>query len=95
MKPELTAQEAIDRAHQAQRLLDDPTLQKAFEGVRGALVAKLEEVPLDDHSLQHEIAVSLQLLKQLKRTLQNWVSDGELEKARANERSRWFNRKSA
>ena len=87
--------EISERAHQASRLLDDPTLQKAFEGVRMALVARLEEISLEDHSLQHEIAVSLQLLKQLKRQLHNWITDGQLEKAKAKQREGWFNRKVA
>lgn len=95
MKSAPTTQEIVDRAHQAQRLLDDPTLQKAFAGVRDALVAKLEECQVDDVQLQHELALSLQLLKTLRRTLSNWVSDGQLEAARSAERARWFNRKQA
>jgi len=79
----MTPQEIVDRAERAKEVLDNPTLQKAFEGVRGALVINLEEVALGDIETQHEIAVSLQLLKQLKRQLHNWVNDGTLEKEKA------------
>lgn len=84
----MESHEIVERANQAQRLLDDPTLVKAFEGVRQALLTKLEEVPLVDREVQHEITVSLQLLKQLKRQLATWIADGQLEKARAATRKR-------
>lgn len=84
----MTPQETLDRAHQAEQLLGNVTLQKAFEGVRQALLVRLEECAIGDHAIQHEITVSLQLLKQLKRQLSNWVSDGQLEKARATQRKR-------
>lgn len=79
MKTGLTSADAIERANQARRVLDDPTVQKAFEGVRMALLTRLEEVALGDIDTQHEIAVSLQLLKQLKRQLHTWITDGEVE----------------
>lgn len=85
----MTPEQAIERANQAARLLDDPTLQKAFEGVRMALLTRLEEVAIGDLDTQHEIAVSLQLLKQLKRQLHTWVTDGKLEVQRAETAQMW------
>jgi hypothetical protein len=79
---ELTSQQVLDRAHQAERLLQDPTLQKAFEGVRQGLLARIEEAPLGDRDTHHELALSLQALRSVKRMLTNWVTDGTLEKAR-------------
>jgi hypothetical protein len=78
--------EIVERANQATRLLNDPTLVRAFEGVRQALLVKLEDIPLVDRDLQHEITVSLQLLKQLKRQLVTWVTDGQIEVARGKAR---------
>jgi hypothetical protein len=85
----MSPEQAIERANQAARLLDDPTLQKAFEGVRMALLSRLEDVALIDRDTQHEIAVSLQLLKQLKRQLHTWVTDGKLEVNRAETSTLW------
>ena len=85
MSQELTSQQVLDRSHQAERLLQDPTLQKAFEGVRQGLLAKIEEAAIGDVSTHHELALSLQALKSVRRMLTNWVTDGTLEKAR-NER---------
>lgn len=76
--------EISERAHQASRLLDDPTLQKAFEGVRQSMLAALEAASVGDRETHHEIALSLQALKAVKRQLERWVQDGEVEKARSN-----------
>jgi len=52
----MTPQEIVDRAHQAQRLLDDPSLQKAFAGVREALVQRIEASAIGDASSHHSFA---------------------------------------
>jgi len=72
----------VERANQAQRVLSDPTMQKAFEGVRQALLSKLEVTAIGDRDTHHEIALSLQALKSVKRMLDTWVTDGEVEKRR-------------
>lgn len=62
--------------------MDDPTLQKAMEGVRQGLLERLEASGIGDRDLHHEIALSLQALKSVKRQLDRWVQDGEVEKHR-------------
>ena len=89
----LTSQQIVDRAHQARRLLDDPTLQKAVQGVRFAILDKLEATAVTDIDLHHELALSLQSLRAVMRQLQNWVDSGTLEGKRAEVRSGIFNRK--
>ena len=79
---ELTSQQIVERADQAKRVLDDPTLQKAFEGVRQGLLLQLESTMIGDRDTQHEIALSLQLLQSLKRMLERWVTDGQVEMRR-------------
>ena len=74
--------EIIERANQARRVLDDPTLQKAFEGVRQQLLATLEVTQIGDRDTHHEIALSLQALRSVRRILQKWVDDGEVERRR-------------
>jgi len=72
----------VERANQAQRLLSDPTMQKAFEGVRQGLLARLESTGIGERDIHHEIALSLQALKSIRRMLETWVTDGEVEKRR-------------
>ena len=74
--------EIVERANQAQRLLDDPTLQKAMETVRQSLLSQLETSAVGDRDFHHEIALSLQALRTIRRQLERWVTDGEVEKRR-------------
>jgi hypothetical protein len=83
----MTPQETVDRAERAKELLDNPTLQKAFGGVREALIAKMEDSAIGDVAFHHEIALSLQALKSLRRQLVNWVDSGVLEREKAKSRS--------
>jgi len=78
----LTSQQTIDRAHRASEILDNPTLQKAFEGVRQAMLERIEATNIGDRDTQHELALSLQILKSVRRMLENWVRDGQVEKHR-------------
>lgn len=82
MKQELTSPEKIERANQARRVLEDSTLQKATEEVRQSLLRNLEASAIGDRDTHHEIALSLQALRSIRRVLENWVADGEVEKRR-------------
>ena len=82
MKPPLTSPEIVERANQARRVLDDPTLQKAMEEVRQSLLRHLEATTIGDRDTHHEIALSLQALRSIRRVLENWVTDGEVEQKR-------------
>lgn len=79
----MTPQEITDRAHQATRLLEDPTLQKAFSGVREALVQRIEASALGDKDAHHSFAQQLQALKEIQRQLLKWVQDKQLEDAKS------------
>jgi hypothetical protein len=76
--------EIIARAEQAKRVLDDLTIQKAFEAVRQQLLATVEVSQIGDRDTHHEIALSLQALRSVRRLLQRWVDDGEVERSRNN-----------
>jgi hypothetical protein len=80
----------IQRGAEVEQLLSNPLLKAAFEGVRAKLVEKLEEVPFGDIDTQHEIALSLQILKNVRRYLENWVQDGRLEAERATSKANWM-----
>jgi len=82
VKQPLTSPEKVERANQARRVLDDPTLQKAMEEVRQSLLKQLEVTAVGDRDSHHEIALSLQALRSIRRVLENWVIDGEVEQRR-------------
>jgi len=70
--------ERVARANKAREVLNENMMGGVFNEVREALVSKLEQTPIGDTDTQHEIALTLQLLKQLRRHLENWIEDGAL-----------------
>jgi hypothetical protein len=79
----------IQRGAEVEQLLANPLLKQAFAGVREELIKGLELAAADNIDLQHELAVSLKLLITVRRYLENWVRDGQLESARATSNSAW------
>jgi hypothetical protein len=87
----MTPGERIARANRARELLEEETMRSVFSGVREALVTKLEQCAIGDTATQHEIALTLQLLKQLRQHLQTFADDGTLAE-REVEQERWITR---
>ena len=87
----MTPGERIARANRARELLEEQTMRGVFDGVREALVVKLEQCAIGDTATQHEIALTLQLLKQLRAHLQSYIDDGSLAE-REVEQEKWFAR---
>jgi hypothetical protein len=87
----MTPGDRIARANRARELLDEETMRGVFNGVREALVLKLEQCPIGDTQTQHEIALTLQLLKQLRAHLQAFIDDGVLAE-REVDQEKWFAR---
>lgn len=56
----------IRKGMEAERLLEEPLLKQAFEGIESGLVENLKRVPMGDTKTQHELVLTLQLLQQLK-----------------------------
>jgi predicted metal-dependent HD superfamily phosphohydrolase len=72
----------LERADRAKQLLEDAVLQAAFHDIRMQLVAKLEQVPFGDIDTQHEIALTLQLLKRLREQLALYANEVAVDKAK-------------
>jgi hypothetical protein len=72
----------LERADRAKQLLEDPVWKAAFADIRERLVAQLETIAIGDHETQHEIALTLQLLKRLQGQLQKYVSDQAVDERR-------------
>ena len=70
---------ALEKAARAKELLEDPVFREAFNGVRNGLVSQLESCPFADKDLQHDITITLQLLKRIKGSLERFFADGVVE----------------
>ena len=70
-----------EKAEGAKRVLNDPVISAAMADIRMGLVGKLEQLPMSDTESQHEIALTLQLLKQLKLQLETYGQDAAVDKA--------------
>ena len=80
-----------EKADRARRLLDDPVLSECFVSIRDGLVAKAESSGLDDIDTHHHVALSLQLLRQLRIRLEKYLSDAALLEHEAKQR-KWYER---
>lgn len=56
----------IQKANEAERLLNEPIMKAAFLGIESGLVENLKRVPMGDTATQHELVLTLQLLEKLK-----------------------------
>lgn len=77
----------LERADHAQRVLDDPIMKQVFTDIRMGLVVRLESVPIGDIDTQHEIALTLQLLKKLQAQLQGYINDMKVDQHREKQTS--------
>ncbi len=78
----------IDRASKAERILNDPIFQEAFENTRQAIFQKIEQTPVrDDEGLKH-LRLCLKLLSDVKANLTAVLNDGKVEEFRIEEEKR-------
>lgn len=84
----MTPREKADRARQ---ILDDPVFTHVMNDIRDQLVAKLESCPISDVDAQHDLTITLQLLKQLKTQLARYCDEIVLDNAKARQDS-WIKR---
>ena len=68
-----------EKAERAKQLLDDPVVRGVFEDIRMGLVSQLEKVPFGDIDTQHNVAISLQLLKNLRDTIKKYADEGLIQ----------------
>ncbi len=84
----MTPREKADRSRQ---ILDDPVFAHVMNDIRDQLVAKLESCPISDVDAQHDLTITLQLLKQLKTQLARYCDEIVLDNAKARQDS-WIKR---
>ena len=84
----MTPREKADRARQ---ILDDPVFAHVMQDIREQLVAKIEACPISDVDAQHDLTITLQLLKQLRTQLARYCDEIVLDNAKARQES-WLRR---
>jgi hypothetical protein len=80
-----------ERADRAKQILDDPVFGHVFSDIREQIVQKFESCPLSDVDAQHDLTITLQLLKQLKTQLIRYTDEIVLDNAKARQES-WLKR---
>ena len=80
-----------ERADRAKQILDDPVFAHVFTDIREQLVAKLEMCPVGDVEAQHDLTLTLQLLKQLRTQLARYCDEIVLDNARERQAT-WLQR---
>ena len=70
-----------ERADRAAKLLEDELLTQAFADIRMGLVDRLEHTPFGDVETQHEVALMLQLLRQVRTKLEQYCNDAKMIEA--------------
>lgn len=77
----------IRRGAQAAQLLNSPLYVEAVEKVRMGLVQRMETSAVGDRDTHHEIALSLQLLKQIHQHIKTVAETGKMAEI---ERKNWL-----
>ena len=72
----------IAKGDQAKRLLEDPTLQQAFQDVEDAIINSWKESSQEDETGHKYLKQALHLLSSVRANLERAVEDGTLEKFR-------------
>lgn len=85
----MTPGERIAKARRAEEQLRD--MQWVFDEVRDDLTKALEASAFGDYDTHHNLAIGLQVLKQIQSKLQAVIGDGKMAEAEV-EQENWISR---
>lgn len=74
----MNLKQEIKEGRHAKTILEDPLYILAFDGLRESIISKIEDCPLQDNEIRDKLMLSLQLLKQIKRSFQTTMETGQL-----------------
>lgn len=66
------------RGQEAERLLANPLLVEAFQGVRNGILSGMEKSAFGDQSTHHHLVIALQLLGQIEKSLKDVAATGKM-----------------
>lgn len=85
----MTSEETIERANRAEKLVNDPLLNEAFETLRMKILTNIEEAPIRDKAGVHECRLMLKVLASVRGHLEQAVRDGKVVLHRLEERKKF------
>ena len=81
----MEVQERINRGSRARALLEDPTLNDAFDALIAEADATSDQSKPDEVELREECHRAKQAIRAMRKKLANWASDGKIEQIRVDE----------
>lgn len=81
----MNAAEALDLANKAKAILDSPAYQGAYNGVRAAIIDRIERCPLSETQTAEDLRRCLKLLKDVQLNMVAMLNSGKLEQFRLDE----------
>ena len=85
MPLEDVAQAKVNRGQRSRQLLDDTTLNDAFDALILDADERVDQSKPDEIQLREECYRAKQAIKALRKKLAGWVSDGTIEQMRIDE----------
>lgn len=83
----MSEEQDVNRAHAAKRLMEDPLLIEAFDGIRQTILNMIESAPIRDRDGVHELKLMLKILKDVRAHLELAIADGKVAEFRIKERN--------
>lgn len=74
----MSKEQDLAKASKAEQLLNDDTLNEAFDSVRQAIFSKIEQTPLRDDDGLKQLRMMLKLLRDVRANLERAIRDGKL-----------------
>ena len=75
----MNAAEAIDAANKAKAVLENPGYTAAYEGVRAAIIERIEKCPLSDTQVAEDLRRCLKLLRDVQLNMVVAMNAGKVE----------------
>ena len=70
----------IERADKAKAILESPIYQEAYDGVRAAIIDRIEKCSLTDTQTAEDLRRCLKLLKDVRLNMEVMLNHGKIEK---------------
>lgn len=68
----------IRRSQDADRILKEPLFIEAFHSIEASILNAMKQCAINDHSTQHELILTLQLLGRLNKFFVDIINTGKL-----------------
>lgn len=82
----------ILRGQDAKRILNEPLYQEAFLLVKDGIVNAMSSSPMGDAETHNRLVISLQVLEQIKRQLQQVMETGQMAEIQVKEKKNFLQR---